>query len=58
MTDLGKYPLDDDELDKVNGGTQFAFQGKSCGSYSPVNDYIAIDCSNCRHFDGSVCDLD
>lgn len=46
MSEIGKYPLDDDELDKVSGGVQ-EYQGLDCNDCDPIDKTKINSCSNC-----------
>lgn len=54
MADLGKYPLDDDELDKVIGGVE-ANQECNCEDFSPKYLGAIKSCSNCSYFRRGAC---
>ena len=46
MSEIGKYPLDDDELDKVSGGAT-ANSTSNCTSCVRKNTSLPASCENC-----------
>ena len=54
MADLGKYPLDDDELDKVSGGVS-ANEQCDCIYCEKINTSLPASCSNCQWDQGGTC---
>ena len=55
MSEIGKYPLDDEELEKVSGGAT-ANQVCNCGYCLRINFALPVSCSNCRNYDDGNCD--
>lgn len=54
MTDLKKYPLDDEELDKVTGGVD-ANQACNCNFYQEITSSAAPNCLNCFRYNNGNC---
>ena len=54
MSEIGKYELDDDELDKVSGGVQSNVEC-DCTDCEKINTNLPKSCNNCQWYQGGSC---
>ena len=54
MPEIGKFPLDDDELEQVSGGAT-AYSGCNCTDYVEINSMLPPSCNNCQWNDNGSC---